>query len=58
MTVYVPLYRPSRPANLITVPSGKTRGSAATTPWVTLVPAAVVLPVQYAVTVKDTGWVS
>jgi hypothetical protein len=55
MTVYVPLYRPSRPANLITVPSGKTRGSAATTPSVTLVPAAVVLPAQYAVTVKDTG---
>src|SRR5213594_793323 len=32
MTVYVPLYRASRPANLITVPRGKTFGSAATTP--------------------------
>jgi hypothetical protein len=32
-------------------------GSAATTPS-TLVPTAVVLPVQYAVTVKDMGWAS
>ena len=58
MTVYVPLYRPSRPANLITVPSGNTRGSAATTPSATLVPAAVVRPMQYAVTVNGAGCAS
>ena len=58
MTVYLPLYRGPRPANVITVPSGKTFGSPATTPLLTLVPTAVVLPVQYAVIVKETGLAS
>jgi len=40
------------------VPSGKTAGSAATIPFVTGMPDAVTLPVQYAVAVNSIGVVA
>ena len=53
-TRYVPSYD-AAPSMRITVPSGRTAGSAATMPFDTRAPDAVTRPVQYAVAMKRNG---
>ena len=53
-TQYVPLYGAALVIRM-RVPSGNTAGSAATIPFETGMPDAVMLPVQYAVAVNSNG---